>query len=88
MADLPLMRGHGVSRSSGVRVVPVADLRRLHQLMLVAITLQVLQVLVLFLIPILRCRRIVRCSSWGAPTQHKQKYPQIHNMIPMQHQTH
>lgn len=49
MADLPLMRGHGASRSSGVRVVPVADLRRLHQLMLVAITLQVLQVLALLL---------------------------------------
>ena len=49
MADLPLMRGHGVSRSSGVRVVPVADLRRLHQLMLVAIALQVLQVLALLL---------------------------------------
>ena len=49
MADLPLMRGHGVSRSSDVRVVPVADLRRLHQVMLVAITLQVLQVLALLL---------------------------------------
>lgn len=49
MADLPLMRGHGVSRSTGVRVVPVADLRRLHQLMLVAIALQVLQVLALLL---------------------------------------
>ena len=49
MAELPFMRGHSVSRSSGVRVVPAADLRRLHQLMLVAITLQVLQVLALLL---------------------------------------
>jgi len=44
MAELPFMRGHGVNRSSGVRVVPVADLRRLHQLMLAAICLQLLQV--------------------------------------------